>query len=101
MVSSEAANPSLSHGWAIFSEVTKYYAHLAKYRAQPEEVSNLNFLYAQWTALINIYLSAPRVSNITQSRTLIPSAQRILPPPASAPLIVLSTISSSPAQSVT
>jgi len=39
-VSSEAADPSLSHGWAIFSEVTKYYAHLAKYGDQPEEVSN-------------------------------------------------------------
>jgi hypothetical protein len=38
-VSSEAADPSLSLGWASFCEVTKYHAHLAKYGDQPEEVS--------------------------------------------------------------
>jgi len=40
-VSSEAADPTLSHGWAIFCEVGKYYSHLAKYGDQPEEVNDL------------------------------------------------------------
>jgi len=39
-VSSEGADPSLSHSWAIFCEVGKYYSHLAKYGDQPEEVNN-------------------------------------------------------------
>jgi hypothetical protein len=37
-VSSEAADPTLSAGWAIFCEVIKYNDHLAKYGAQVEEV---------------------------------------------------------------
>jgi hypothetical protein len=44
-VSSEAADPTLSHGWAMFCEVVKYYTHLAKYGDQPEEVRLGAFLY--------------------------------------------------------
>ena len=38
-VSSEAADPTLSHGWSFFCEVIKYNAHLATAGIQPEQVS--------------------------------------------------------------
>jgi hypothetical protein len=37
-VSSEAADPTLSEGYSFFTEVKKYYNHLAKYGVQIEEV---------------------------------------------------------------
>jgi hypothetical protein len=38
-VSSEAADPTLSHGWSFFCEVIKYNGHLATTGIQPEQVS--------------------------------------------------------------
>ena len=38
-VSSEAADLTLSAGWEIFCEYTKYYNHISKYGPQEEQVS--------------------------------------------------------------
>jgi len=40
-VSSEAADPTLSHGFSFFVDVKKYYNHLAKYGVQVEEVRKI------------------------------------------------------------
>lgn len=38
-VSSEAADPTLSPGWALFCEYIKYNGHISKYGPQVEQVS--------------------------------------------------------------
>lgn len=41
-VLSEAADPTLSDGFSFFTEVKKYYNHLAKYGIQVEEVHQIS-----------------------------------------------------------
>lgn len=73
-VSSEAADPTLSHGWSFFCEVIKYNGHLATTGIQPEQVS-LALLYHELTTDCFLY-SAPPVLNITRSRMPTPNGPR-------------------------
>ena len=44
-VSSEEADPTLSHGWSIFCEVVKYNNHLVKYGDRPVQVCLRYYTY--------------------------------------------------------
>src|SRR6267154_56799 len=79
-VSSEEADLTLSHGWAIFCEVVKYNNHLVKYGDQLIQVRLRCYTYFISLELSYFCISGLHASNITlltmqtlNARTIWPS----------------------------
>jgi hypothetical protein len=78
-VSSEEADPTLSHGWAIFCEVVKYNNHLVKYGDQLIQVRLRCYTYFVSLELSYFCISGLHVSNTTLLKMQTLNAQTIWP----------------------